>query len=77
MTEPEAAANTAIVAHGEDNLARAGTNTAFLGERKGRGEAAYQVPVFGIEAHGSCAGFGSPRCRSSMEMPSGERMKAM
>ena len=39
--------------------------------------APYQAPVFGIEAHGSCAGFGPPFCRISTEMLSGERTKAM
>lgn len=38
---------------------------------------AYQWPVFGIEAHGSCGGFGSPFCNSSIECRSGERTKAM
>jgi hypothetical protein len=38
---------------------------------------AYQTPVFGIEAHGSCGAFASPRCRSSIEMLSGDRMNAM
>ena len=33
---------------------------------------AYQVPVFGMEAQGSCSGLGSPRCSSSMEMLSGD-----
>ena len=39
--------------------------------------ACYHEPVLGIEAQGSCGGFGLPFCRSSIEMPSGERMKAM
>ena len=38
---------------------------------------AYHFPVFCIEAHGSCLGLGLPFCNSSMEMLSGERMKAM
>lgn len=37
----------------------------------------YQWPVFGIEAQGSCGGFGSPFCKSSIECRSGERTKAM
>ncbi len=37
----------------------------------------YHVPVFSIEAHGSCGGLASPFCRISIEMPSGERTKAM
>ena len=36
----------------------------------------YQLPVLGIEAQGSL-GSRWPSCSSSMEMPSGERMKAM
>jgi hypothetical protein len=37
----------------------------------------YHDPVLAIEVQGSCGGFASPFCRSSIEMPSGERMKAM
>jgi hypothetical protein len=37
----------------------------------------YQTPVFGIESHGSCGGSGDPFCRISIEMPSGERTKAI
>jgi len=37
----------------------------------------YHVPVFSIDAHGSCFGFGPPFCNSSIEMLSGDRMKAM
>jgi len=37
----------------------------------------YQLPVFSIEAQGSCGGRLSPRCRSSTEIPSGERTKAI
>ena len=37
----------------------------------------YQLPVFGMEAHGSALALAGPFCRSSIEMPSGERMKAM
>src|SRR5262245_38459283 len=37
----------------------------------------YHLPVFGIDAQGSCFCFGLPFCRSSIEMLSGERMKAM
>lgn len=43
------------------------------GARPGR----HQLPVLGIEAQGSAGGSFSPFCRSSIEMPSGERMKAM
>lgn len=38
---------------------------------------AYQAPVLPIEAQGSCDARLSPFCRISMEMPSGERTKAM
>jgi hypothetical protein len=38
---------------------------------------AYHEPVLGIEAQGSCVGLAPPFCKSSIEMPSGERMKAM
>lgn len=37
----------------------------------------YQLPVFSIDAHGSCGGLASPFCRISMEMPSGDFTKAM
>ena len=37
----------------------------------------YHLPVFGIDAHGSCFGFGPPFCKNSIEMLSGERTKAM
>ncbi len=39
--------------------------------------APHQLPVFSIDAQGSCEGSGSPRWRSSIEMPSGDLMKAM
>jgi hypothetical protein len=39
--------------------------------------ACYHEPVFPIEAQGSCGGLAPPFCSSSIEMPSGERMKAM
>ena len=45
--------------------------------KSGREGRAYQAPVFFIEAHGSCGGSGLPSCSNSMEMPSGERTKAM
>ena len=35
------------------------------------------VPVFFIDSQGSTGSSGLPFCRSSMEMPSGERIKAM
>jgi hypothetical protein len=38
---------------------------------------AYQCPVLGIDSHGSCGGFGSPFCNSSIECRSGERTNAM
>jgi hypothetical protein len=41
------------------------------------GQSAHHLPVFGIDSHGSCLGFASPLCSSSMEMLSGERMNAM
>ena len=41
------------------------------------GARAYHFPTLGMEAHGSCFGSGDPACRSSIEMPSGERTKAM
>ena len=39
--------------------------------------AAYQLPVFSIDCHGSAASFAPPFCSNSIEMPSGERMKAI
>ncbi len=38
---------------------------------------AHHLPVFGMEAQGSCGGRAGPFWRSSMEMFSGERTKAM
>ena len=37
----------------------------------------YQTPVLGIEDQGSSGGSAGPRCRSSIEIPSGERTNAM
>jgi hypothetical protein len=37
----------------------------------------YHEPVFAIEAQGSCDALGSPFCKSSIDMPSGERINAM
>jgi hypothetical protein len=37
----------------------------------------HQVPVLAIEAQGSAGASAAPFCSSSMETPSGERMKAM
>jgi hypothetical protein len=37
----------------------------------------HQLPVFGIEAQGSAGARCSPSCKSSSEMPSGVRAKAM
>ncbi len=44
---------------------------------KSRAGAAYQVPVLGMDAQGSCTGLGSPRCKSSIEMLSGVLTKAI
>lgn len=43
----------------------------------GSGKKVYQWPMLGIDDHGSCGGFGSPFCNSSIECKSGERTKAM
>ena len=37
----------------------------------------YQLPIFAIDAQGSCSGSLSPVCSNSIEMLSGERIKAM
>ncbi len=37
----------------------------------------YQLPVLGIDFHGSAGASAAPFCSSSMEMLSGERTKAM
>ena len=37
----------------------------------------YQWPVFGIDAHGSAGGLGSPFCSNSIECRSGERTNAI
>ena len=37
----------------------------------------YQEPWFGIEAQGSAGGSAGPRCRSSIECPSGDFTNAM
>lgn len=37
----------------------------------------YQLPVFSIDAHGSCGSSGSPDCSSSIEMPSGDFTNAI
>ena len=37
----------------------------------------HQLPVLAMETHGSLGGKGWPSCKSSIEMPSGERMNAM
>ena len=37
----------------------------------------YHDPVFGIDTQGSCGGRAAPFCRSSTEILSGERTKAM
>src|SRR5689334_22872862 len=38
---------------------------------------AHHLPVFFIEAHGSCGGSAAPFCNSSIECLSGERTNAM
>jgi hypothetical protein len=44
----------------------------------GRMEAkSYQTPVLGMDAHGSRFGKAAPFCKSSIEILSGERMKAI
>ena len=44
----------------------------FMSPRRG-----YQLPVLGMDFHGSAAGSAVPFCSSSIEMSSGERTKAM
>ena len=46
-------------------------------DRFHRADAAYQVPVLGIDFHGSAGASDAPFCSSSMEMLSGERTNAM
>lgn len=41
------------------------------------GSGFHQLPVFGIDAQGSAGARCSPSCKSSSEMPSGVRTKAM
>ena len=41
------------------------------------GRSGYQLPVFSMLDHGSAGAFDSPFCSSSIEIPSGERTKAM
>src|SRR5690606_32486064 len=55
-----------------------------LGARAGYGHARYSPqsmnhhsPTFGIDTHGSSGGSGSPLCRSSIEILSGERTNAI
>ena len=56
----------------------AGTPVPAAAPRRAGGPSgAYQAPVFGIEAQGSAGSFALPFCSNSIEMPSGERMKAM
>ena len=40
-------------------------------------QVSYQLPIFSIEAQGSCGGRASPACNSSIDTLSGERTKAM
>lgn len=63
-------------------LAIASSSIGFVKGERGAGglvpgKRAYQWPVFGIDAHGSCGGFGSPFCSNSIECRSGERTNAM
>ena len=46
-------------------------------DRAPRRSSPHHTPLLGIEVHGSCGGRGPPFCRSSIEILSGERMKAM
>lgn len=50
-------------------------NVEVHDQSRGRGH--HQVPVFGIDAQGSCGGFGPFSCSSSIEMPSGVFTNAM
>lgn len=50
---------------------------ASTGKPNKRCSGRYQCPVFSMEAQGSCLASDGPFCRSSMEMLSGERMKAI
>ena len=45
--------------------------------RQRQANAGYHFPVFPIDFHGSCGGFGEPFCNNSIECLSGERTKAM
>jgi len=42
-----------------------------------RSAEAYQLPVFGIDSHGSAGASAAPCCSSSIEIRSGERTNAM
>lgn len=55
-----------------DTAGRAGDE-----RRAPRKAAAHHAPVFGIETQGSAGSLRGPACNSSIEMPSGERTKAM
>ena len=58
-------------------LVRVGSFADSPDPRGGRSGVLHHSPTFGIDAQGSSGGRRSPICNSSMEMPSGERMKAM
>ncbi len=79
MTEAPGFANrNAVAAEMSDQLPVLGMEAqGYQLPPLGMGAWGYQLPVLGMEAQGSAGGFGAPRCRSSMEIPSGERMKAM
>src|SRR5688572_24476332 len=59
------------------NFTRSLGDPAVLGGFQPAQTAIYQLPVFGIDFQGSAGGRAPPFCRSSMEMLSGERTKAM
>src|SRR3989344_5428696 len=46
-------------------------------DRLGGGDLFYHVPVLGIDFHGSSGESGSPACKSSIEIPSGDLMNAI
>src|SRR3989338_6467137 len=46
-------------------------------DRLGGGYLFYPSPVFGIDFHGSSGESGSPACKNSIEIPSGDLMNAI
>ena len=44
---------------------------------RSRAHLSHQLPMLAIDIQGSLSGKGWPSCKSSIEMPSGERMNAM